>query len=188
MPHQDGDADASFSFLDSHENNRRDDGSREENQEDFNEFKNDNPANLNIIRLYDGPPLRSAEKLSPSSGGIFKFFAQSHDFWHMLTGLTPTVPGEIALKWLELMQMGMPVAALSAVKRPIRLSAAERATILSVYVPWAVRTGRSAKHFMNVYDKKEFESDLGELRQRMQICGTINCDHTSKGTLKYSGE
>ena len=90
----------------------------------------------------------------------------------MLTGLTPTVPGEIALKWLELMQIGMPVAALSAVMRPIRLSAAERATILSVYVPWAVRTG----------------SDLGELRQRMQICGTINCDHTSKGTLKYSGE
>ena len=47
MPHQDGDADASFSFSDSHENNHRDDGSREENQEDFNEFKNDNPANLN---------------------------------------------------------------------------------------------------------------------------------------------
>ena len=79
--------------------------------------------------------------------------------------------------------MGMPVAALSAVMRPIRLSAAERVTILRVYVPWNGRTGRSAKHFMNVYDEKEFESDLGELRQRMQICRTINYDHTSKGTL-----
>lgn len=115
----------------------------------------------------DRSPVRFLE--DPDLAYVMLRYRQSHDFWHVLTGLPPTVPGEIALKWLELMQMGMPVAALSAVVGPTRLSAAERATIWSVYVPWAVRTGRSAKHLMNVYYEKEFESDLGELRQRMHI-------------------
>ena len=56
VPHQDGDADESISSLDSHENNPRDDGSREENQEDCDEFENDNPGNLNNIRLCDRQP------------------------------------------------------------------------------------------------------------------------------------
>lgn len=39
----------------------------------------------------------------------------------MLSGLPPTVEGELALKWFELVQTGLPVCALGAVVGPLAL-------------------------------------------------------------------
>ena len=44
---------------------------------------------------------------------IMTRYRQVHDMWHVLCGLPPTVLGEVALKWLELVQTRLPVAALS---------------------------------------------------------------------------
>ena len=38
---------------------------------------------------------------------------EMHDFLHVLCGLEPDVPGEIALKWFEMVHTGLPVAAFS---------------------------------------------------------------------------
>jgi len=46
-----------------------------------------------------------------------------HDFWHVLCGLPPTVLGELALKWVEMVQTGLPVAAFSGLFGPLALSA-----------------------------------------------------------------
>ncbi|GMI59964.1 hypothetical protein ScalyP_jg9603 [Parmales sp. scaly parma] len=40
-------------------------------------------------------------------------YRTSHDYWHVITGLPPTVEGELALKWIEYINMGLPVAGLS---------------------------------------------------------------------------
>jgi len=50
---------------------------------------------------------------------------QVHDFWHVLAGLPPTVMGELALKWFELVQTGLPLCAFSGVFGPIILSKGE---------------------------------------------------------------
>lgn len=57
-----------------------------------------------------------------STLGAVCLFFQVHDFWHVLSGLPPTVVGEIALKWFEMMQTGLPVTALSAFVGPLRLT------------------------------------------------------------------
>jgi ubiquinone biosynthesis protein COQ4 len=48
---------------------------------------------------------------------------QVHDFWHVLCGLPPTVLGELALKWVEMVQTGLPVAAFSGLFGPLALGA-----------------------------------------------------------------
>ena len=58
--------------------------------------------------------------------------------WHVLVDLPPTVLGEIALKWLEMLQTGLPMNALSALVGPLRLPLAEKLELMRCYVPWAV--------------------------------------------------
>ena len=66
-----------------------------------------------------------------------------HDFWHTLFGLPPTVLGGIALKYVEMAQTRLPVAALSSLVGPLRLSSgacrrgAERADPTSAHA-WFV--------------------------------------------------
>jgi ubiquinone biosynthesis protein COQ4 len=72
-------------------------------------------------------------------------YRQVHDFWHVLSGLPPTVMGEIALKWLELGQTRLPMTMLSSVFGQLRLRADERQLMRSVYIPWAMRNARNAR-------------------------------------------
>ena len=94
---------------------------------------------------------------------------QCHDFWHTLYGLPPTVLGELALKWVELFQTGLTVAALSATVGSLRLSNEERAFLMDVYLPWAVRVGKNSKFLLNIYYEEEFETDLDVLREKIGI-------------------
>lgn len=104
-------------------------------------------------------------------------YRQCHDYWHALTGLPPTVLGELGLKWLELFQTGLPIAALSGTVGSLGLSAKEQIILWKLYVPWAIRVHRqqqqSVAHntyggsLLTVYYEKEFDTPLLELRKRI---------------------
>ena len=81
---------------------------------------------------------------------------EMHDFLHVLCGLEPDVPGEIALKWFEMVHTGLPVAAFSAFVGPARLSRADKRVLRRQHIPWAVRAGRRARCLLNV----DFEAEL----------------------------
>jgi len=105
----------------------------------------------------------------PDLAYIMTRYRQNHDFWHALTGLPPTVLGELGLKWLELVQTGLPVAALSATVGSLRLSGEEKEILWDVYMPWALRVGKESEFLMNVYYEEEFGVDLSSLRYRLRI-------------------
>ena len=66
---------------------------------------------LALCRLIDEPELAYA----------MTRYREIHDFLHVLTGLPPTVEGELALKTLEAVQTGLPMAALSALGGPLSM-------------------------------------------------------------------
>ncbi|KAJ1344205.1 hypothetical protein BSLG_001345 [Batrachochytrium salamandrivorans] len=84
-------------------------------------------------------------------------YRQVHDFWHTLLDMPITVEGEIALKWFELVQTGLPVTFLSAFVGPLRLTQEEKSRLFGEYVPWAVQSGANAKHLMSVMYEDMFE-------------------------------
>ena len=94
---------------------------------------------------------------------------QIHDFAHVLCGLPPTVLGELALKWYELVQTRLPVAALSAVVGPTSLPPEERTQLTRVYVPWALASARRSTLLLNVKFEDHFETPLDEFRERLQL-------------------
>lgn len=58
----------------------------------------------------------------PELAFVMQRYRELHDFWHVIFGLPPTVFGEICLKYVELVQTGLPVTALSGFVGPLRLT------------------------------------------------------------------
>lgn len=105
----------------------------------------------------------------PSLAYVMTRYREVHDLWHVLAGLPPTVLGETAVKWLELVQTGLPMAALSALVAPARLSSGDRATLLGTYVPWAVSVGRSCVPLLTVRYEDRWHRPLEEVRKELRI-------------------
>lgn len=97
-------------------------------------------------------------------------YRECHDFYHVITGpFSVSVAAELVVKWFELANFGLPVAALSGVFGPLRLSGQGRRRLIKTYVPWAVRCGANASPLINVYWEKMWEKDIEEMRKELNI-------------------
>jgi ubiquinone biosynthesis protein COQ4 len=107
----------------------------------------------------------------PELAYVMLRYRQCHDFWHTLTDLPPTVPGELGLKWLELFQTGLPLAALSSTVGSLQLNYHDQRVVWGIYLPWAQRVGQQMPfgQLLNVYYEQEWETPLQELRDRLKI-------------------
>lgn len=105
----------------------------------------------------------------PELAYVMLRYRQCHDFWHTLCDLPPTVLGELALKWVELLQTGLPIAALSATVGSLKLSPEQRDVLFEVYYPWAIEVGNQAHFLMNVYYEENFDVEMDTMRQQLGV-------------------
>jgi len=105
----------------------------------------------------------------PELAYVMQRYRECHDFYHVITGFPVSVGAEIVVKWFELANMGLPVAALSAFFGPLRLSSKARRRLLSTYVAWALKSGGSAKPLINVYWEHEWQTPIETLKTRLGI-------------------
>jgi len=96
-------------------------------------------------------------------------YRECHDFYHTITSLPVSVPSELALKFFEFANFGLPVAAISALFGPIRLNVTQQQRLWSEYVPWALRCGSSSKSLIGVYWEEKWEMDVDELKKELGI-------------------
>ncbi|GAX19451.1 hypothetical protein FisN_19Hh023 [Fistulifera solaris] len=115
-------------------------------------------------------PIRYLEPDSDAAYVMLRY-RQCHDFFHTLTGLPPTVPGELGLKWLELFQTELPLAAVACTVGSLRLNPEELQLVWQQYLPWAIRVRQNMKfgQLLCVYYEKEWDTPLEELRQRLGV-------------------
>lgn len=114
-------------------------------------------------------PIRHIE--DPDLAYVMLRYRQCHDYWHALTGLPPTVAGELGLKWLELFNTGLPLPAFSSTVGSLGLDQQHRRIVWGTYLPWAYRISRHMKFgsLLTVYYEREFDTPLDELRRRLGI-------------------
>ncbi|KAI8872879.1 coenzyme Q biosynthesis Coq4 [Ramicandelaber brevisporus] len=98
---------------------------------------------------------------------ILRRYRETHDFYHTITGFSVTVEAELALKWFEMAQTGLPVATLSALFGPLGLSSEERTRLFDKYVPWALACGSQTKHFMSIMWEDHWDKPLDQLREEL---------------------
>jgi len=105
----------------------------------------------------------------PELAYVLQRYREVHDFWHVLSGLGVSVEAELALKWFEMVQTGLPMTTLASLVGPLNLESRKRARLRQEYVPWALKTASEARFLMNVYYEELFDRDLNELRKELGI-------------------
>ncbi|KAL7664015.1 Ubiquinone biosynthesis protein COQ4, mitochondrial [[Candida] zeylanoides] len=100
---------------------------------------------------------------------IFQRYRECHDFYHAITGLPIIIEGEIAIKVLEFMNIGIPMSGLGALFAPLRLKPQQKRRLYRIYYPWAIKSGLAAKPLINVYWEKILENDINDFRAEMGI-------------------
>lgn len=100
---------------------------------------------------------------------IYQRYRECHDFYHAITGLPIIIEGEIAVKVLEFMNMGIIMPGLGALMAPFRLKKSQKERLYNVYYPWAIRSGLGSKPLINVYWEEILERDITEFRHEIGI-------------------
>lgn len=100
---------------------------------------------------------------------IYQRYRECHDFYHAITGLPIIIEGEIAVKVLEFMNMGIPMPGLGALFAPLRLKPSQKERLYNIYYPWAFRSGLNSSPLINVYWENSLEQDVDELRRQIGI-------------------
>ncbi len=70
---------------------------------------------------------------------------------------------------LEFANLGLPVAAISAVFGPLRLDSRKRQRLFREYVPWALRVGGTARPLITVYWEERWGQNTEELKAELGI-------------------
>ncbi|XP_061590110.1 ubiquinone biosynthesis protein COQ4 homolog, mitochondrial isoform X2 [Cololabis saira] len=96
-------------------------------------------------------------------------YREVHDLLHTLLGMPTNMLGEVAVKWFEAAQTGLPMCALGAVLGPLRLNASRLQSLFTSLGPWALRNGSHARCVLSIFYERRWEQSLEDLRQELNI-------------------
>lgn len=105
----------------------------------------------------------------PELAYIMTRYRECHDLIHTILGMPTNMLGEVTVKWVEALNIGLPMCYGGAVFGAVRLRPKQRAQYRSRYLPWAIEAGKNAKPLMNVYWEKRWEQDINDLRKELHI-------------------
>jgi len=78
-----------------------------------------------------------------------------------------SVAQELAVKWFEMIQLGLPSAALSAFVGPLNLvgrgQLGELDKLARTYLPHVLQQAHTTTFFMNIYFERHFDTDIVRL-------------------------
>lgn len=77
--------------------------------------------------------------------------------------------GEVAVKWIEAINIGLPMCYGGAIFGAMRLRPKQRAMYKRYYLPWAVQTGREMKPLLPIFWEKRWSQNIDDLRRELNI-------------------
>ncbi|KDN41065.1 Coq4-domain-containing protein [Tilletiaria anomala UBC 951] len=95
---------------------------------------------------------------------VMQRYRESHDFYHLLCRMPVSQMGETVVKYFEAAHFGLPVAYLSSIAGPTRLSIQEL-SLLPRLVSWATNLGRTARPLIGVYWEEKWELPFDQVRK-----------------------
>ena len=105
----------------------------------------------------------------PELAYVMQRYRECHDFYHCICSLPVNVESELALKFFEFANLGLPVAAISGLFGHLRLDSQKRSRLFREYVPWAFKCGGSARSLITVYWEERWEQNVEQLKQELGI-------------------
>ncbi|XP_047425394.1 ubiquinone biosynthesis protein COQ4 homolog, mitochondrial [Mugil cephalus] len=100
---------------------------------------------------------------------VMQRYREVHDLLHTLLGMPTNMLGEVAVKWFEAAQTGLPMCTLGALLGPLRLNASRLQSLFTSLGPWALQNGRRARCVLSIFYERRWEQDLEDLRRELNI-------------------
>lgn len=101
-------------------------------------------------------------------------YRESHDFYHMICSMPVSTLGETVVKIFEFAHFGLPVALLSSIAGPLRLSNQDKWLLVNELGPWAYAMGKHSRQkcrgtLLSVRWEHRWEMDFDEMRTELGI-------------------
>ncbi|XP_032395020.1 ubiquinone biosynthesis protein COQ4 homolog, mitochondrial isoform X4 [Etheostoma spectabile] len=100
---------------------------------------------------------------------VMQRYREVHDLLHTLLGMPTNMLGEVAVKWFEAAQTGLPMCAFGAVLGPLRLSTSRLKLLFTSLGPWALRNGHRANCVLSIFYERRWAQSIEDLRQELNI-------------------
>ncbi|XP_069571335.1 ubiquinone biosynthesis protein COQ4 homolog, mitochondrial isoform X1 [Brachyistius frenatus] len=100
---------------------------------------------------------------------IMQRYREVHDLLHTLLGMPTNMLGEVAVKWFEAAQTGLPMCALGAALGPLRLRGSRLQSLFTSLGPWALQNGSRSRCVLSVFYERRWEQRLEDLRGELNI-------------------
>ncbi|KAM8827513.1 ubiquinone biosynthesis protein COQ4 homolog, mitochondrial isoform 2-T3 [Spinachia spinachia] len=100
---------------------------------------------------------------------VMQRYREVHDLLHTLLGMPTNMLGEVAVKWFEAAQTGLPMCALGAVLGPLRLNASRLQSLFTLLGPWALHNGHRARCVLSIFYERRWSQSIADLRQELNI-------------------
>ena len=105
----------------------------------------------------------------PELAYVIQRYRECHDFYHCICNLPVNVESELALKYFEFANLGLPMTGIAALFGPLRLTDKKRARLFSEYIPWALKCGGSARSLITIYWEERWEQDVHAMKEEFGI-------------------
>ena len=96
-------------------------------------------------------------------------YRECHDFYHCICNLPVNVESELALKYFEFANLGLPMTLLSALVGPVRLTPQKRQRLFAEFVPWALECGGSSRSLITVYWEERWGQNIADMKTEFGI-------------------
>ena len=106
---------------------------------------------------------------NPELAYVMTRYRETHDLVHTILGMPTNMLGEVAVKWVEAINTGLPMCYGGAVFGAVRLKTKQRQMYKKYYLPWAIKTGRELKPLLPVYWENRWSQNIDDLRKELNI-------------------
>ncbi|OZC07986.1 coenzyme Q biosynthesis protein Coq4 [Onchocerca flexuosa] len=105
---------------------------------------------------------------------IMQRYRETHDFTHLLLQMKTTLLDEIAVKYFEGLQLGLPMCVLGGVFAGLRLNPKRQRAFVQQYLPWCVEQAVNSRLLIAVDWENHFEKSIPELQKAYSISPFIH--------------
>jgi ubiquinone biosynthesis protein COQ4 len=100
---------------------------------------------------------------------ICQRYKETHDFYHVLLGYSPSILHEIAVKWFEALHLRLPSSSIAAIFGPLRLSLSDMILLYNRLLPHVIKNAEQCDFLLNIYFEKRLHEDISLVRKEINI-------------------
>ncbi|XP_076546224.1 ubiquinone biosynthesis protein COQ4 homolog, mitochondrial isoform X3 [Osmia lignaria lignaria] len=100
---------------------------------------------------------------------VMQRYREMHDIFHAVLLMPTTMLGEVSVKWIEALQLRLPMCLSGAIFGAYRLRPRQRKLYLEHHLPWAIKTGSRAKFLLGIYYEERWEQPLVDFHRETNV-------------------